>query len=232
MDNNAVVAPHTEMEEVEVPALRDPGAEDGAPSFGSPASAMLVDDTGGMPHLENETQTTDAADTSADSRPSAETARKGQLFWDVGEVLQRRKLDYALEVLDRTAHSVCTVPDQPMEECMVCLEDMVDGHIVSSLPCQHTFHHECIAAWLRCKLQSGAPGKCPNCNFQIVVPVAQIPSPPTAVRADVYIPGPSPYDPVTCCGFEMRRNQRLLLVSILFSILVFGTLILAYVYKH
>lgn len=71
VDNNAVVAPHTEMEEVEVPALRDPGAEDGAPSFGSPASAMLVDDTGGMPHLENETQTTDAADTSADSRPSA-----------------------------------------------------------------------------------------------------------------------------------------------------------------
>jgi RING-like zinc finger len=29
-------------------------------------------------------------------------------------------------------------------ECVVCLEDFVEGDIVTTLPCDHDFHEECM----------------------------------------------------------------------------------------
>jgi len=117
---------------------------------------------------------------------------------------------------------------------MVCLEDMLDGQIVATLPCNHTFHYDCIASWLRCKLQAHHTGRCPNCNFQIVIPLAQ-PQPPQPVVAPPVVrvrvvQGPD--DPVTCCGLRMRRAVRLVVVSMLIGVVVLSTLIIAYFSKN
>ena len=46
--------------------------------------------------------------------------------------------------------------------CSICLETIASGEFVSSLPCGHQFHEECITPALK------ATGmKCPNCRFEI-----------------------------------------------------------------
>lgn len=49
-------------------------------------------------------------------------------------------------------------------ECVVCLEEYVDGHSrVMSLPCGHEFHAECITPWLTTRRRT-----CPICKCDVV----------------------------------------------------------------
>ncbi len=49
-------------------------------------------------------------------------------------------------------------------ECVVCLEEYVDGHSrVMSLPCGHEFHVECITPWLTTRRRT-----CPICKCDVV----------------------------------------------------------------
>ncbi|KAH8710206.1 hypothetical protein GQ44DRAFT_813781 [Phaeosphaeriaceae sp. PMI808] len=70
------------------------------------------------------------------------------------------------------------------KECVVCLEDYVDGiSQVMSLPCGHEFHADCITPWLVTRRRT-----CPICKGDVVRSLAQsyhdrLPSPsPTRTR--------------------------------------------------
>ncbi|KAL9102036.1 MAG: hypothetical protein Q9163_002769 [Psora crenata] len=57
-------------------------------------------------------------------------------------------------------------------ECVVCLEEYVDGHSrIMSLPCGHEFHVECITPWLTTRRRT-----CPICKGDVVRSMAQGPS--------------------------------------------------------
>ncbi|VAI07276.1 unnamed protein product [Triticum turgidum subsp. durum] len=45
--------------------------------------------------------------------------------------------------------------------CSVCLEQVVAGDLLRSLPCLHQFHVNCIDPWLR------QQGTCPICKHQV-----------------------------------------------------------------
>ena len=51
------------------------------------------------------------------------------------------------------------------EQCVVCLDNLEDGHSVL-LPCGHAFHHPCMAAWHVQPLDSS---RCPTCRTAYVV---------------------------------------------------------------
>lgn len=46
--------------------------------------------------------------------------------------------------------------------CVVCMEEMVTGCEVTSMPCSHLFHGHCIARWLSCSSHT-----CPVCRFDL-----------------------------------------------------------------
>ena len=46
-------------------------------------------------------------------------------------------------------------------KCVICYEDFQEGDIVTTLPCAHVFHIDCIKVWI---LQHG---NCPVCKFII-----------------------------------------------------------------
>ena len=48
--------------------------------------------------------------------------------------------------------------------CPVCLEAVVDGALMMTLPCCHQFHTACITPWLRRK---GRAASCPLCKTQV-----------------------------------------------------------------
>ncbi|KAK7282516.1 hypothetical protein RIF29_11358 [Crotalaria pallida] len=48
-----------------------------------------------------------------------------------------------------------------MERCSVCLEEFVGGTEVSSLPCKHVYHGECITRWLQ------RSHTCPLCRYSM-----------------------------------------------------------------
>lgn len=51
-------------------------------------------------------------------------------------------------------------------ECSVCLESFGEGACITTLPCRHAFHADCIGPWLR---QEGTGASCPLCK-RIVFP--------------------------------------------------------------
>jgi len=50
-------------------------------------------------------------------------------------------------------------------DCVICQHSMAAGECVTTLPCFHQFHSECIPPWLR------ANRKCPVCNVRVEVEV-------------------------------------------------------------
>ncbi|KAL3819658.1 hypothetical protein ACJIZ3_005563 [Penstemon smallii] len=61
------------------------------------------------------------------------------------------------------AHSKAEFYLQPEDsECCICLYKYMDGTELTTLPCKHHFHHECIAKWLRIN------ATCPLCKHNIL----------------------------------------------------------------
>ena len=72
------------------------------------------------------------------------------------------------------------------DDCAICLGVMAAGEEVSDLPgfnriCNHTFHLQCAALWLKTKVEAGQKGCCPVCNAEIVQPVRAARWQPSAV---------------------------------------------------
>lgn len=51
--------------------------------------------------------------------------------------------------------------DDAGKRCAVCLEDFETKQFVTTTPCNHMFHEECIVPWVK------SQGKCPVCRFVI-----------------------------------------------------------------
>ncbi|KAL2510152.1 RING finger protein [Forsythia ovata] len=51
-----------------------------------------------------------------------------------------------------------------VENCMVCLEEIEAGLVVTTLPCSHIFHDFCISEWLK------RSHYCPICRFEMPIP--------------------------------------------------------------
>lgn len=53
--------------------------------------------------------------------------------------------------------------EDSVQECAICLMDLVPGNAIWCLPCMHQFHVDCIDEWL----MSGTT--CPCCRWLVFV---------------------------------------------------------------
>mmetsp|Transcript_10512 Transcript_10512/g.20410 ORF Transcript_10512/g.20410 Transcript_10512/m.20410 type:complete len:285 (+) Transcript_10512:1-855(+) len=112
-------------------------------------------------------------------------------------------------------------------ECTVCVDEMLHGQEVTTLPCGHTFHHSCVTEWLNTNLRNGHPGKCPNCNREIVAPIAPKPQIPASPQngSSAPVPRGNRGDAVfSCCGrrFVLTYRQRRFVSMSFFLVLLLG----------
>ena len=84
-------------------------------------------------------------------------------------------LDVAPALEQHTFTSISADEDEIGAACMICLDEMISGDVVTSLPCSHTYHHHCIAHWLNSRLKACQTGCCPACNLRIIVPIVKAP---------------------------------------------------------
>ena len=52
--------------------------------------------------------------------------------------------------------------EEKIERCAICVEDFKDGDLLRVLPCDHSFHKECIDEWL-----INHSNVCPLCKFEV-----------------------------------------------------------------
>lgn len=58
---------------------------------------------------------------------------------------------------------------EPIPECMICCQDILDGECVSKeYHCTHIFHEECLNEWLQISFM------CPACKAFIYEPPAEV----------------------------------------------------------
>jgi len=55
--------------------------------------------------------------------------------------------------------------------CQICLNVISEGDQVSQFSCSHPLHFECAKTWMTSCICKGQAGRCPTCNFVVVVPV-------------------------------------------------------------
>ena len=74
-----------------------------------------------------------------------------------------------------------SVDDKGVDNCSICFEALQDGDCVGALPCQHSFHVDCLKLWIRRK------NSCPLCQVPNVATPLQNesnPRPHTSDRRD------------------------------------------------
>lgn len=79
-----------------------------------------------------------------------------------------RKGQHWITVARWSEEAELAVQEATTMECSVCLEVYGEGTRVTTLPCQHSFHADCIEPWLRLQ---GISATCPLCK-RIVFPAA------------------------------------------------------------
>jgi len=65
--------------------------------------------------------------------------------------------DEALESVGIRHFSLSSVTNE--DQCHICLQDFAEGDEIRSLPCNHSFHVDCVDTWLKQKSSS-----CPTCR--------------------------------------------------------------------
>lgn len=59
----------------------------------------------------------------------------------------------------------CTT-ERKSQDCSICLESFIEGDKLICLPCEHTFHSDCLDPWVQ------TCGDCPYCRKVIIVPTS------------------------------------------------------------
>lgn len=77
-------------------------------------------------------------------------------------------------IIRRLGNKSASAHDEEGKRCAVCLEDFETKQFVTSTPCNHMFHEECIVPWVKTQ------GKCPVCRFVIA---ERAPPQPTGAAA-------------------------------------------------
>jgi len=76
------------------------------------------------------------------------------------EVAQPNVVDLLLAAMPTfTNEEGSAAPVTNEGQCHICLQDFVEGDELRSLPCNHSFHVDCVDTWLRQKSSS-----CPTCR--------------------------------------------------------------------
>jgi len=94
----------------------------------------------------------------------------------------RHRLDKRTLNAEQLAALMPEMADDGRPQCMVCLDELEEGQVLTRQECGHTFHHECMATWLASQLENKQVGACPHCKHTIVVPVIKRIDPPVAVE--------------------------------------------------
>ncbi|KAL2484590.1 RING-type domain-containing protein [Abeliophyllum distichum] len=83
-----------------------------------------------------------------------------------------RESVYSVKMVPASTEAILLLPKKEMnyknrgdevESCTVCLEDIPTGVEVSTLPCLHIFHSNCISEWLK------RSHYCPICRFEMPI---------------------------------------------------------------
>jgi hypothetical protein len=106
----------------------------------------------------------------------------------------RRRVSAATRVADSAAVTIAALPTRRVDaaearaaalenalECSICLSDLIEaGQLVTTLPCGHEFHQNCIIPWLHCPANNrlgldGLPLRpgmrsCPLCKREVAPP--------------------------------------------------------------
>ena len=108
--------------------------------------------------------------------PSQPAARRGATRNEAGEW---ELTDFSYEnLLELGSMAVCTglgkaqlaafraqpykcPSDCKAEQCIICLDDLIEGEDSQRIICKHVFHHQCVVEWL------AKTNKCPTCRFEI-----------------------------------------------------------------
>ncbi|GAA0170097.1 hypothetical protein LIER_24435 [Lithospermum erythrorhizon] len=72
------------------------------------------------------------------------------------------KPNYPSKDWELLSHKTKKNEDGQILSCAICLEDFEVQEFVTSTPCNHMFHSDCIVPWVK------AQGRCPICRFAII----------------------------------------------------------------
>ncbi|CAK8986414.1 NEP1-interacting protein-like 1 (RING-H2 finger protein ATL27) [Durusdinium trenchii] len=111
----------------------------------------------------------DAHDTALSWSP---TALPGVGFWqsmrnDYSRILEQGRQARAQVRAPHLRASEWLPKEGSSAECAICLANLEVGALVSSLPCSHLFHFECIARWMLQGASMRCSGSCPLCRQQV-----------------------------------------------------------------
>lgn len=71
------------------------------------------------------------------------------LTWRVRQQnIQKKELAPSDVVKSLPIHSYHREKDIPIDECIICLEEYLEGDKIRTLPCKHEFHSACVDLWL------------------------------------------------------------------------------------
>ncbi|CAI9779327.1 unnamed protein product [Fraxinus pennsylvanica] len=98
--------------------------------------------------------------------------RKTLFYVERESVSQLGEISDGVKMVPASMDAILSLPKKDMDcdgdefgSCTVCLEEISKGVEVSTLPCSHMFHSNCITEWLK------RSHYCPICRFEMPIPM-------------------------------------------------------------
>lgn len=98
--------------------------------------------------------------------------------------------------------------EEKIERCAICVEDFKDGDVMRVLPCEHSFHKQCIDEWL-----NNHSAVCPLCKFEVPRGGEPAPAPPPhqqpplILEDDRSLPSADNDSPLIVVSTSLQRNS-------------------------
>ncbi|CAK8986416.1 unnamed protein product [Durusdinium trenchii] len=112
------------------------------------------------------------SDEEEETTVGARSSQPGVGFWqsmrnDYSRILEQGRQARAQVRAPHLRASEWLPKEGSSAECAICLANLEVGALVSSLPCSHLFHFECIARWMLQGASMRCSGSCPLCRQQV-----------------------------------------------------------------